>query len=58
MAMGYCNRAYAYSEMKLYHQAIQDYDISLRLDPNFSSAYILRGTSFFRKIFEFSLNFL
>lgn len=44
--MAYCNRAYAYGEMKQYDMAIADYDTAIRSDPSFANAFILRGYTF------------
>ncbi len=46
MAVVYNNRAFAYGEMYSYDQAIADYTRALKLQPDYISAYKLRGNAY------------
>ncbi len=46
LAVAYYNRGIAYRHLGEYRRAIEDYDQTLRLDPNFAVAYNNRGNAY------------
>ena len=46
LAVAYYNRGIAYRHLGEYRRAIEDYDQTLRLDPNFALAYNNRGNAY------------
>ena len=48
-ALAYCNRGYALIELKQLHQALDDLNKAIELDPKIARAYYGRGKGHFEK---------